>query len=184
MIAGGGAVAVTSSTRNGASRRLSSRARSHLWTGMQQPMRVNAKPAVPVSPPRAEVGDREAPAHAAPRESREPPANASPPREAPAKQATRNERVELAIDSLQNYELVKPIPVIVESLGDKIFTAEAVDLNLSMSENSLGGALLLLKDRITTIYEEYRMKKTMSPEETRRFEVLQMYIGKTRRNWR
>jgi hypothetical protein len=104
--------------------------------------------------------------------------------EYPVKPAPKNERVQLVIDSLQNYELIKPIPVVVESLGDKIFTAEAPDLNLSMSEGSLGGALLLLKDRITTIYEEYRMKKIVDPEQARRLEVLQLYIGKAKRNWR
>jgi hypothetical protein len=69
-------------------------------------------------------------------------------------------------------------------LGDKIFTVEAPDLDLSMTGNSLGSALLSLKDRITTIYEEYRIKKTMDREQERRLDILQMYIGKTRRNWR
>jgi hypothetical protein len=95
-----------------------------------------------------------------------------------------DERVQLTIDSLQNYDLLKPIPVVLESLGDKIYTAEAPDLDLSTSDNTLGGALLLLKDQITTVYEEYRMKKTMNPEQSRRFERLQTYIGKTKRNWR
>jgi hypothetical protein len=98
--------------------------------------------------------------------------------------APGDERVQLTIDSLQNYDLLKPIPVVLESLGDNIYTAEAPDLSLSASDNTLGGALLLLKDQITTVYEEYRMKKTMNPEQSRRFERLQTYIGKTKRNWR
>jgi hypothetical protein len=74
--------------------------------------------------------------------------------------------------------------VVLESFGDKIYTAEAPDLELSASDNTLGDALLLLKDQITTVYEEYRMKKTMNREQSRRFETLQTYIGKTKRNWR
>jgi hypothetical protein len=127
---------------------------------------------VPAAPPeRAETAASDAPESAA-------------PVEAPARPAPTNERVQLIIDSLQNYELVKPIPVVVDSLADKIFTAEAPDLNLSISENSLGGALLLLKDRIAAIYEEYRMKTSLDPEQTRRLEALQTYIGKAKRNWR
>ena len=38
----------------------------------------------------------------------------------------------MAIDSLQGYDLVKPIPVLIEFLGDKVFVAEAPDLNLSI----------------------------------------------------
>src|SRR5262249_39355828 len=57
----------------------------------------------------------------------------------------RLEKIELAIDSLQNYAVKKPIPVVIESLGDKVFIAEAPDLNLSTSGNSVGAALLALK---------------------------------------
>jgi hypothetical protein len=55
----------------------------------------------------------------------------------------RTDKVELTIDSLQNYELFKPIRVVVESLGDKVFVAEAPDLNVSTTGNSVGGALIL-----------------------------------------
>ena len=34
----------------------------------------------------------------------------------------RIDKIELTIDSLQNYELLKPIQVIVESLGDKVLS--------------------------------------------------------------
>jgi hypothetical protein len=105
------------------------------------------------------------------------------PGEYSAKPAPRNEREQLVIDSLQNYDLLKSIPVVIETLGDKIFTAGAPDLNISISDNSFGGALLLLKERITTIYEEYRMKRTLDLEQERCFNILQTYIGKTRRNW-
>jgi hypothetical protein len=166
-----GAPIVTSS-RTAPRRLISNRARSHLSVEVQRPPDNNKTIAVPPeSHQKAEAEDWDALTSAA-----------SPA--APAQPAPRNERVQLIIDSLQNYDLIKPIPVVVDSLADKIFTAEAPDLNLSISENSLGGALLLLKDRIATIYEEYRMKKTLDPEQARRFEILQTYIGKTKRSWR
>src|SRR5215471_12121341 len=58
-----------------------------------------------------------------------------------AQRPPRLEKIELAIDSLQNYAVKKPIPVLIESLGDKVFIAEAPDLNLSTSGNSVGAAL-------------------------------------------
>jgi hypothetical protein len=137
---------------------------------VQPALSVETMVATPGSPQRAEVGD--------------PDGLAKPEGEHLANPSPSNERVQLAIDALQNYELLKPIPVVVESLSNKLFIAEAPDLNISMSDTSLAGVLLLLKDHITTIYEEFRMKKTMNPKETRQLEILQMYIGKTRRNWR
>jgi len=95
----------------------------------------------------------------------------------------RTDKVELTIDSLQNYELLKPIRVVVESLGDKVFVAEAPDLNVSTSGNSVGGALILLKDHISTIYEGYTSKKNLDGERARQFKVFETYIGRPRRNW-
>src|ERR1700758_802780 len=117
------AAPIISSTASAAARRLSNRARSYLWIGMRQTIPVDAPMVTSEPPPRAEVGNRDTVTNAAPREP-------------PARPAPRNQSVPLVIDSLQNYELVKPIPVVVESLGDKIFTADAPDLNLSMSEHS------------------------------------------------
>jgi hypothetical protein len=96
---------------------------------------------------------------------------------------SRAERIELAIDSLQNYELIKPIPVLIESLGDKVFVAEAPDLNVSTTGNSVGAAFLLLKDHIITTYEGYRSKKGLDSERTRQLGIFDKYIGKTKRHW-
>jgi hypothetical protein len=95
----------------------------------------------------------------------------------------RTGKIELTIDSLQNYELLKPIRVIVESLGDKVFVAEAPDLNVSTSGTSVGGALILLKDHISTIYEGYTSKKNLDSERARHFKTFETYIGRPRRNW-
>ena len=93
------------------------------------------------------------------------------------------EKIELTIDSLQNYEMLKPIRVIVESLGDKVFVAEAPDLNVSTSGSSVGGTLILLKDQISTIYEGYTSKKNLDSERARNFKIFETYIGRPRRNW-
>ena len=95
----------------------------------------------------------------------------------------RTDKIELTIDSLQNYELLKPIRVVVESLGDKVFVAEAPDLNVSTSGTSVGGALILLKDHISTIYEGYTSKKNLDSERARQFKTFETYIGRPRRNW-
>jgi len=113
-----------------------------------------------------------------PSSSVEPAPAANPPKSPP-----RTDKVELTIDSLQNYELLKPIRVVVESLGDKVFVAEAPDLNVSTSGNSVGGALILLKDHISTIYEGYTSKKNLDGERARQFKVFETYIGRRRRNW-
>ncbi len=89
----------------------------------------------------------------------------------------------MAIDSIQGYDLIKPIPVLIESLGDKVFVAEAPDLNLSTTGNSIGAAFLLLKEQIITTYEGDRSKKGPDPQRTQQLAALEQYIGKPRRHW-
>jgi len=101
----------------------------------------------------------------------------------PIAKPPKAEKIELAIDSLQNYEVIKPIPVLIESLGDKVFVAEAPDLNLSTSGNSVGAAFLMLKEQIAATYEGYRSKKGLDSERTRQLAVMDRYIGKTKRHW-
>jgi hypothetical protein len=105
------------------------------------------------------------------------------PQPKPALKATKIERIELAIDSIQGYDLIKPIPVLIESLGDKVFVAEAPDLNLSTSGNSVGAAFLLLKEHIVTTYEGDRSKKVPDAQRTQQVAALEQYIGKPRRHW-
>lgn len=98
------------------------------------------------------------------------------------KKAT-NERIELAIDSLHDYDLIKPIPVLIESLGDKVFVAESLDLNVSTTGNNIGSAFLLLKEQIIASYESCRKKKGVDPERARQLAVFEQYIGKPHRHW-
>jgi hypothetical protein len=93
------------------------------------------------------------------------------------------ERIELAVESLQNYELIKPIAVLVEALGDKVFVAEAPDLNLSTTGNSVGAAFLALKEQILTAYEACRSKKEPDSDRARKLAVFEKYIGRPRRHW-
>jgi predicted RNase H-like HicB family nuclease len=137
-----------------------------------------------------------APAPAPPRLASEPPRLASePPRLSseplkvdvppakPAPKASKSDRIALAIDSLNNYELIKPIPVLIESLGDKVFVAESPDLNVSTTGNSVGAAFLLLKEQIITTYEGHRTKKGSDSERARQVAAFEEYIGKPRRHW-
>jgi hypothetical protein len=101
----------------------------------------------------------------------------------PSPKPSRAEKIELAIDSLPDYEVLKPIPVLVESLGDKVFVAEAPDLNLSTSGNSVGAAFLTLKEHIAATYEGYRSRKGVDPERARQLALMDKYIVKTKRHW-
>jgi hypothetical protein len=97
--------------------------------------------------------------------------------------SARVERLELAIDSLHNYDLLKPIAVLIESLGDKVFVAEAPDLNVSTTGNSVGAAFLLLKEQIINIYEGLHNRKGPEADRERQLAVFGQYIGNARRRW-
>lgn len=111
-----------------------------------------------------------------------PPETADTSTPAPKKSA-EPVKLELAIDKLPNHELIKPIPVLIESLGDKVFIAEVPNLDISITGNSMGGVLLQLKEHIANIYEGHRTSNNLKPESARQLKMLETYIGKTRRNW-
>jgi len=159
-----------SSNRNAASQRPSDRAGRPAAVGVQGHVHANPEAPTPTSGSLAGPEDASGSVEAAPFIDQ-------------PKPPTRTEKVELTIDSLQNYELLKPIRVVVESLGDKVFVAEAPELNVSTTGNSVGGALILLKDHISTVYEGYTSKKNLDAERTRQFKVFETYIGRPRRNW-
>jgi len=109
---------------------------------------------------------------------------AQPDANTPAtKRSAGVEKIELAIDKLPNHELIKPIPVLIESLGDKVFIAEVPGLEISITGNSMGGVLLQLKEHIANIYEGHRASNNLKQEGARQLKLLEAYIGKTRRNW-
>jgi hypothetical protein len=161
---------VIASSENCLSRFLSNRTRSPQWVAARSCAAIGSPSGSGISPEQPRI------------DARETLATASPPQTA-APKPSRTERIELAIDSLQNYELIAPIQVLVESLGDKVFVAEAPDLNVSTTGNSVGAAFLLLKEHIITTYEGYRSKKGLDSERTRQLTVFDKYIGKPRRHW-
>jgi predicted RNase H-like HicB family nuclease len=165
------AAVVTVSDHIAASWRPSDRGHRSQWLQTGSSMRLKPAPAFERSPQQAHGIAADLVATAV---SAEPEPIAKPP---------RAEKIELAIDSLQNYEVIKPIPVLIESLGDKVFVAEAPDLNLSTSGNSVGAAFLMLKEQIAATYEGYRSKKGLDSERTRQLAVMDRYIGKTKRHW-
>ena len=160
-----------SSNRNAASQWPSGRAGRPPAAGVQRHVYANPEALIPTSGSLEGTEDPGGPVEAA-----------APVIDQP-KPPIRTDKVELTIDSLQNYELLKPIRVVVESLGDKVFVAEAPELNVSTTGNSVGGALILLKDHISTVYEGYTSKKNLDAERTRQFKVFETYIGRPRRNW-
>jgi hypothetical protein len=167
-------IALTRSNRMASSRISTDRARRGLWVSFQ--------PALPVEGMAATREPPKTPAIKEAKPSRPP--DAAPETDTPApKKSAGAEKIELAIDKLPNHELIKPIPVLIESLGDKVFIAEVSGLDISITGDSMGGVLLQLKDHIANIYEGHRANNNLKPESARQLKVLETYIGKTRRNW-
>jgi hypothetical protein len=90
-----------------------------------------------------------------------------------------NARIELIIDSLPHQSLIQSIPVTVEPLGDKIFTATVASLNITATGASVGETLLLLKDHIESIYNELNDKPHLDDDQRKVQELLDTYIAKS-----
>jgi hypothetical protein len=101
----------------------------------------------------------------------------------PAKAASAISRIELEIDSLRTYDLARPIPVVVEVLGERNYVAEMPDLNISISASNQSDIIIILKERIAQIYDGLRLLKYLDAEQSRQLKVLETYIAKTRRGW-
>jgi len=175
-MAAGAATALTSTNRTSFSRIVTNRARSSLRVSFRPPRPVEGVAVSPDLSPTLEAEEVTPPG----------PPNVLPEADIPApapKKSARAEKIELAIDKLPNHELIKPIPVLIESLGDKVFIAEVPGLDISITGNSMGGVLLQLKEHIANIYEAQRTSNNLKPEAARQLKVLETYIGKTRRNW-
>jgi len=175
-MAAGAATALTSTNRTSFSRIVTNRARSSLRVSFQAPRPVEGGAVSPEASQTLETEEVTPPG----------PPNVPPEADIPApapKKSARAEKIELAIDKLPNHELIKPIPVLIESLGDKVFIAEVPGLDISITGNSMGGVLLQLKEHIANIYEAQRTSNNLKPEAARQLKVLETYIGKTRRNW-
>jgi len=109
-----------------------------------------------------------------------PDASAAPEAAEPEPQAPgETHRIELIIDSLPRHQLIESIPVTVDSLGDQVFTATVHALNLTGTGNTLGDALIIVKDQIELLYE--KLTKTSHPDddEKKYLKYLQSHIKET-----
>lgn len=139
-----------------------------------RPPQVVAQP----SPPPAEEGASNSELHA----SSEPPSTApdnggdpASPKERRAPASGQGDSIELIIDKLPRHALVKPIPVTISPLGDRVFIASTPDLDITVTGNSLSDALLLLKQQLESTYENLRGKAS-GREEERQLKRLRDYI--------
>ena len=85
-------------------------------------------------------------------------------------------RIELIIDRLTRHELIETIPVTVESLGDKVFTATVGALDLTGTGNTLGDALLIVKDQLGILYEKLSKTTNLDSDEEKQLKYLQSHI--------
>ena len=87
--------------------------------------------------------------------------------------------IDLIIDKLPRHGLVKPIPVTIAPLGDRVFVASTPDLDITVTGNSLSDALLLLKQQLETTYESLRTKAS-TKEQERQLSRMRAYIQESR----
>lgn len=71
--------------------------------------------------------------------------------------------IELTIDSLSHLELTQAITVMVNPLGERIFTATVDALSLSSTGETLTDALIGVKEQIEQLYE--KLTKITEPDE-------------------
>src|SRR5437899_2682304 len=112
--------------------------------------------------------------------SAEPAADAKAPQghDGPAAPA-QADSIDLIIDKLPRHGLVKPIPVTIAPLGDRVFVASTPDLDITVTGNSLSDALLLLKQQLETTYESLRNKASTKDQE-RQLSRMRAYIQESR----
>ena len=175
--------------RTASSRLLSSRARRSLWARVQDSLSVEGMAATrgPSAKPDANAMNEEGVSEAVIAYTSTDAANSDGLADATAaslsKPTSGTSRVELTIDSLRTYELVKPIPVFVEALGERHYVAEVPDLNITTSASSLSEILIVLKDSVTQTYDRLRIRRNLEPEQARQLKMLETYIGKSKRGW-
>ena len=142
----------------------------------------------PVRPPQALVHEglslplpEEGTSSGPPQGRSEPPVGASDDGTEPAQTKDRpapagqGDGIDLIIDKLPRHALIKPIPVTISPLGDRVFIASTPDLDITVTGNSLSDALLLLKQQLESTYESLRGKAS-SREQERQLKRLRDYI--------
>jgi hypothetical protein len=146
-------------------------------SGVRNPVRP--PPLVdPAAPPPAEAST----SSGEPAGKSEPPAvtpdngsEAAQTKDRPGSTSGQGDSIDLIIDKLPRHALVKPIPVTISPLGDRVFIASTPDLDITVTGNSLSDALLLLKQQLESTYESLRGKAS-GREEERQLRRLREYI--------
>jgi len=84
---------------------------------------------------------------------------------------------ELIIDSLPYHELIEPIPVAIDAVGDALCTASVRDLDISATGSSIGDALLLLKEQIEFVFDGLNRRPHLSSDQQVLLAALHTYIA-------
>jgi hypothetical protein len=134
------------------------------------PPRPPASEKPPSEKPRDPPGPSAGPAPAA--------ADTPPAAERPATPG-QADGIDLIIDKLPHHGLIKPIPVTIAPLGDRVFVASTPDLDITVTGNSLSDALLLLKQQLESTYESLR-NKVSTKEQERQLSQMRAYIQDSR----
>jgi hypothetical protein len=92
-------------------------------------------------------------------------------------------RIELSIDSLPNHLLIEPIPVAIDPVGDAAYTAWVHKLDTNATGQSVVEALLLLKERIETVYEDLNQRQHLTSEQKMTLQMLHTYIAPKKPEW-
>ena len=127
-------------------------------------------------PASAEPNPEPTPA-AEPTAEAEPVTEAQPAEEPQAVKPAPSNRLEMTIDSLPHHDLTAPIPIYIDPLGDTVFTATVANLDIMATGNSIGEALVLLKEQIEFIYGDLNRRNKQSPEQMTMLKVLNTYIA-------
>jgi hypothetical protein len=130
--------------------------------------------AKPIQPPRVVSPKQPAeptPAPTAPSDAASEPSQTQDRPEAPK----QGDSIDLIIDKLPRHRLVKPVPVSISPLGDRVFVASAPDLEITVTGNSLSDALLLLKQHLESSYDSLR-KGASGKDQARQLQKLRAYI--------
>ena len=104
-------------------------------------------------------------------------APAEPPEPEPEPQpSAESHRIELIINSLPRHQLTEAIPVTIDALGDKVFTATVHALQVVGTGNTLGDALIIVKEQIEILYEKLSKTTGLDSDEKKQLTYLQSHI--------
>ena len=90
--------------------------------------------------------------------------------------AAESHTIELSIDSLPHFQLIEPIPVAINSLGDRLFTATVAAVRLSGTGDTLGDALVIVKEQLESLYQRLARSTGLSEEEKNDLQYLCSHI--------